>query len=326
MNFNLAVCVAIAVIIGIMVMFKSPTKSHQSTEVSSLDNLTRPCLFLTGPEITAFIKSHSFRHYLATITPLVLTQKTKGNSYHSQLQPLTVPEAGWITNCVRLIPTNPIIPVRFPWKFIRTTDKLEEGMPYTLGDTIFLPPGLTTPQSMPEYRVAHTLAHEWMHLLQRRYPKFHRSFIIRHMKFNEVSVVGDWNLGKYHLYSNPDGLQTKDRSWIFTVDNKWYLPLLLSSVSSADTSGQISLSKKSVVVIPEVSVGPITRVSSSGKLVDNIHTTLADRFHSCPHHNLYHPHEILAELGADYLMESTCGSILFDRFFQRLGRLISRDK
>jgi hypothetical protein len=51
------------------------------------------------------------------------------------------------------------------YKIVITADSCEDGMPHTINeDTIMMP------ESYPEHRVAVTIEHEKIHLLQRRYP------------------------------------------------------------------------------------------------------------------------------------------------------------
>ena len=280
-----------------------------------------PCEFLTGSQIRQFVQSPAYLTYQRTISPSVLAQKTGGMAYHHHLRPLQTSEQQWVRRCLHQLPSHPLTHSGLSWKFIGTSRTLESGMPFTLGDVILLPPGLTVPDETESRRVTHTLAHEWMHVLQRKYPKIHRRFIRQQMNFHPVQLVSGWNLPGYEIYSNPDGLQTPAESWAFTTGKRWYIPLLLTP------PGPVRLAKKSLLVSPVSNHSPTVApraVTSSGTLRNNVNTTLQHRFHSCPQHNLYHPHEILAELGADYLVQGTSGSSVFDGFYRKLARQVAK--
>jgi hypothetical protein len=278
------------------------------------DGLT--CRFLNQGEINNFFTSSPTNRYLSSITPSVFRQKTNGGTtvrrYTQLLHPMVATEQAWIRYCLSKIPTCPLTNLYLTWKFIGTSDTLEAGMPYTIGEVIFLPPSFTVKNYTPAPTVTHTLCHEWIHVLQRKFPFTHYQFITRVMGFRRVRVMGSWKLGKYQVYSNPDGLQLPTGAWVFADDrSNWYLPLLLT-VPPKDQLHKLSLQVK-------FTSKTSSQVISTGRLVNNITPVLGNRFRKCPSNHLYHPHEILAELGADYLMDGTTGSKRFDGFYQTLG-------
>ena len=64
-----------------------------------------------------------------------------------------------------------------PWKFIKLSNDLEKGMPFTLGQFIFLPERMLEDLSEnPKTNHVDTLIHEKLHVYQRIYPKVFQSF------------------------------------------------------------------------------------------------------------------------------------------------------
>lgn len=305
-NTHINVAIIIIIIISVVVFVNLSYTKYKDVTVK----------FLNTSEIQDYLRGVSTQQYFSTISPQILIQKTNGGTssgdYERHLHPLLPKERKWIRECLSTIPPNPMINSNLTWTFIGTSNKLESGMPYTVGQVIFLPPSLTSKNLSIQRTVTHTLCHEWIHILQRRFPELHYKFITKSMRFRSAQIVGPWKLGKYEIYSNPDGLQRRQGSWVFS-DNKrkWYLPLLLT----VPTTGKLTKLSLQVDLIQ----GEPARVKSRGILVDNITSILGKRFPMCPSSNLYHPHEILAELGANYLMEGTTHSSVFDKFFQILG-------
>jgi hypothetical protein len=66
-----------------------------------------------------------------------------------------------------------------PWRFAKTCDDFEGGMPHTRGDTVFLPESVVSKMLADRRLARRVLIHEKTHLLQRKHPQLAREFISR---------------------------------------------------------------------------------------------------------------------------------------------------
>lgn len=95
---------------------------------------------------------------------------------------------------------------KIPWAFAKTRgDILENGLPYTRGNIIFLPtPVLNDPERLPG-----TLAHEKVHVYQRLYPRETQAYL-RSMGYRPIKRKVD-----PLLRSNPD-----EDQWVYAQDGQ----------------------------------------------------------------------------------------------------------
>jgi hypothetical protein len=257
--------------------------------------------FLDQIQANHFLVNDDFsQKYLNLITSNknILKSKTDGGkSFRDYLQLILdwQPEQKKIlTRAVFWINTHclPIVN-NFKWKFILISDRLEKGMPFTLGDAILIPESLLT---IKFKNLVETLCHEKHHVLQRQYRREFTQFIVNNLKFRIIAI----NNLPTNQFFNPDGLQVPQKCYIIKVENKWYCPLLILTESGLQKI--------------------LYRVDKNNLILTKTLTlnSLKDLFPTCPPSQLYHPNEILAELGSKYMLQGTCGDKNIDGFFNSI--------
>jgi hypothetical protein len=170
-------------------------------------------------------------------------------------------------------------------------------MPFTLGNVIFI----SDVNETNDFR--RTLVHERMHVLQRKYTSQFNKFLEQTLHFKLVTIVGKL---PFTVFSNPDGLQLRNASWIFPDGDKWYCPFLTIK------RGNLLKLAIDVKYINKYTVEILGNVK-------NVADLLASRFPTCPTNHLYHPYEIMAELGMKYIIEGTSGNKDIDHFYHNLN-------
>ena len=111
------------------------------------------------------------------------------------------------------------------WKFMKLSPNIEQQMPFTLDDIIFLPVQMLKSMENDARFIDNcdTLIHEKIHVIQRKYKKVFNQFYKKYLgaKYVKHLIITDkWK--KLNL-KNPDGL---DVNWIYKFKGKYYLPML----------------------------------------------------------------------------------------------------
>ena len=120
------------------------------------------------------------------------------------------------------------------WNIVKVSDKIEKGMPFTLGEYIFLSDKLLLKyyedmiikNKKNIIDNCETLIHEKIHIYQRYNQLLFDKFYRKHfgsIKINNLILKKPW---KNKLLSNPDGL---DVNYVYPYDNKFFLPLLINT-------------------------------------------------------------------------------------------------
>jgi hypothetical protein len=91
-----------------------------------------------------------------------------------------------------------------PWKFIKVSDKIENGYPHTLQDVIILPASFFNKDNE---NIKITLLHEKIHVYQRLYPKETLTLLTR-LGFNKVDIINIPESISNMRRNNPDILGT----------------------------------------------------------------------------------------------------------------------
>jgi len=250
--------------------------------------------FLTKTEARDYLYySDTFKEYYNNTDTRTLKTKTGKanrsiNNYLDKLQNFTENEINTITNVIRKLPKNPLNIA--DWKFIKFSNSIEKSWPFTIDNAIVVTSDFINYSDNKDLR--YTLCHERIHILQFLFPKFFNDFIRDDMGFKMIKL-------KNHLiddtrfinYSNPDGLQTKNKSWIYKVGNKNFIPLLLLE------SGEVV--KKGLRIKIKNGVGEIVNPR------DDFNNTIAYFSQKYPYlsgSHLYHPDEILADYGSKFIL------------------------
>ena len=237
-----------------------------------------------------FVKS-----YINSIQPNILKIKLNnfryGNRFIDYFRPINIDEYNILNNIVKTLPDNKLLNGK--WKIIKTVGHLELNFPFTLGDTICLPE--------IKKNIRHTLVHERMHILQRLYNDTFNRFLINSLGFRLVVRIG---YNPSNIFANPDGFQLKDSSWIFKSQGYWWCPFLL-------IDDKLIL-KKIAYKVYWVDNNTV-KMTNIFKMVENL---LGKKYPTCPLSQLYHPYEIMADMGADFILKGTCGNSKIDSFYK----------
>jgi hypothetical protein len=136
------------------------------------------------------------------------------------------------------------------------------------------------------------------------------------MGFQQIPIRGNLSVTPF---ANPDGPQSPSRGWVFIYESQWYYPLLSMSPDG-------DLERVAIQVDP--TSWDTRGIPQAGVFSSNVYP-LSNLLHSsyptCPKHHLYHPYEILAELGAIYLTSGNTGDPKIDNFFQSLESKIIQE-
>ena len=247
-------------------------------------------------------------NYMNSIEEDTIKYKIRGstllNDYYNAFSNFTETEEYNIKYNIGRLPQNRLLD-NFTWKFVKTNENLEMGMPYTLKDIIFLPTNLIGSLIYNKYdeSFAHTLCHEAIHVLQRLYPSKFNEFIKNVLQFSYLRVLGNKPLVEF---VNPDGPQSVNGYfWCFNHNGAMYCPFL-------ELAGNGTLMKPAV---------KLDKRHNDYYFTNNKYTVvslLKKKYPFCPANHLYHPNEILAEMGANYLMYGTSRDIIIDKFYDTL--------
>ena len=261
-----------------------------------------------------FIENVWAKKYLGAIDPRVISEKLadpKRQHYWKYIEKVSGDEKSYLNKNLRQLPINPLL--TGTWKIAKTNSDLEFGMPFTLGDVIFF-----SRLNDDQTRFRRVLVHERIHVLQRKWPEKFNHFLQRKFNFRLVARRGKL---PFTVFENPDGLQLPEASWILPTNGprthtqkqslEWFCPFLVLKAPG-------DLERRAVKVTFS---GPNTVVI--GHETRPVKSILGDRFPSCPEHQLYHPYEIMAEMGMMYLMDGTSGDEEIDNFYRDLSLLTS---
>lgn len=124
--------------------------------------------------------------------------------YIDGLRDLTQNEHEYVRNLVRKVdqalkPYHKISSI--PWKFMIFTS-VENDMPHTHADIIFLPPRFFDASSYPESLALNTLIHEKVHVYQRHFPLETNLLFTKYWKYSIASIQKPQDGRSYR--SNPD--------------------------------------------------------------------------------------------------------------------------
>ena len=118
------------------------------------------------------------------------------------------------------------------WNFVKLSNKIEKGMPFTLGKHIYFSTKfLDEIVKITEYNdnknfieFCDTLIHEKIHIIQRTNEELFYNFYkndLNYINTNKINISKFW---KRLNLKNPDGI---DINWIIKYNNKYYLPMLI---------------------------------------------------------------------------------------------------
>lgn len=200
-------------------------------------------------------------------------------SYASSLRPFTSDEKAELGELVDLVDQRLGMGAKrikaIPWKFAKVTRDIERGWPHTLGDVIVLSPEFF--KSTDEYSKAETLLHEKFHVYQREFPEL-----------TEKLVVNSWNYMR--VTELPSAIDKMQRN-------------------NPDIEGNYSLYGYVVLQVynnPRPSTIAASQPMKYNASAKDPITTLSSDLSFLPFptyiHQLEHPYEIMAVMGAHLLM------------------------
>jgi hypothetical protein len=289
------------VIVGMCILFTVVLYISRQTHVYEAF-YTRNIHYLDPPDVARLVQgpslfSRSLQSYIDTLDHRTIQNKCGTGDYlqgfQSSLVKWTQKDRDIIRKRLRKLPDSSL--VHGDWSFILTDGELEHGMPFTLGTVVVLPSPL-------ERISVDTLCHERMHVLQRLYPEWFDN-MARKMGYHQVVVADDHN-SPLVSFANPDGLQKPHETWAIEHRGHLYCPQLILVDNRLKKIG-VRLQQNHSSWIRTNDTLPLQEL-------------MQDHMTSCPMGQRYHPYEILAELGAHYLMQGTSGSSEVDHLYQSL--------
>ena len=159
-------------------------------------------------------KSIVLKTYLSSIKNFTLNEKETIKFLINQ-----------IINDVNEFPT---LYYQFNWKFVKLDSNIEWGMPFTLGEYIFLPENIF---SMNDEQLKSTLLHEQIHVIQRKNQTRFNQLYDKILGFKKIdSCIKGEHLDKYRI-TNPDGM---DINWIYKCGPHWIMPMLIMNPNNTN--------------------------------------------------------------------------------------------
>ena len=204
-----------------------------------------------------------------------------------------------ITKSISILPSSPLTNIK--WVFICLKDNTEQNWPFTIQNSILCTSKFVNYLSTKQ--LSETMAHERIHNLQYLYPvPFHTLY--ESLGFIEHPINGLENI---IYYSNPDGLQLPESSWLLHYKNNIYLPIMIFKNKQV---------KKKLYCLKKDNLNRLTLINKSRqyKCEQALQSIIPETaFSQC-----YHPHEMLADLGSYYIVRHTTKNNKIDNFFKNL--------
>ena len=200
----------------------------------------------------------------------------------------------------KLLP-NPLVYGK--WEFIKLDNSIEQSWPFTIENKILVCDNLL---SRDFNSLLYTFAHERIHILQYNYSNIFHTFIIN-LGFKLKKIYGDY--GTIVNYLNPDGIQLPNSSYIYKFKNKYYLPLMVFENNNIKKYSYSIIKKNNKYII-------------NPNLKYDIKEQLSLLFPDTDVHQCYHPNEILADLGGNYILNKHIKDERFIYFFKELSEYI----
>lgn len=181
--------------------------------------------------------SKHFNNYINSIDEKMKVVKVKNYKknnfkklYLDHLSDINEKELTYISKLTRICDQklrklNLKIFFKYPWKFLKSKNSLEMGMPYTIHDMIIIPENFFTKIRLGEYNknLLDTLIHEKIHVIQRfNQNKFNSFYKISYPFLNKKINTIPKRFNKDNMV-NPD---SNNQYWTYKFDNKLYFVYL----------------------------------------------------------------------------------------------------
>lgn len=202
-----------------------------------------------------------------------------------------------------------------PWKFIKTEDSIEGGLPHTRGDAIVLSSSVlakirqSAEQQNWNINIIELLLHEQVHVVQRVKAEAFSTLYRKSWGFKRVeSISGAEKWMKMHQVVNPDAL---DLNWVWPVPGS--SRVIWPRVVFNDAAGVPNMPNDFLLVAIELDKrgsGYQVKMNSDGKPVFkdlNAETSYRKKFEIST--SIYHPYEI----AADYISDLVIYDCLLDK-------------
>lgn len=196
---------------------------------------------------------------------------------------------------------------QFEWNLVKLDNKIEWGMPFTLGNYIFLPEHVL---KLSDTQLKSTLLHEQVHILQRRHQDRFNFLYERILGFKKINYcdLGD-HLDKYRI-SNPDGM---DVNWVFKVGLHWIMPMIIMEPNNNNNHDEYG-------VLVNIKNDGYHSVNYMGSNNEPVMVPLRNLHEYCKklkrNNGIYHPNEYLAHSIEDAIYKNNKhGELLLRLFF-----------
>lgn len=258
-------------------------------------------IFLDREDGISFLgTSKVFLNYFNNLDYRTLPKKT-GNSnidinhYLDNIVNFSEANKKLITKIIKTLLPHPLVYGK--WEFVKIDPKIELGWPFTIENKIIVSDNI-----LGEYNnhLLYTLAHERIHTLQYKYPSLFEE-VINNMGFIYLPIKIDPNFITNYL--NPDGMQLSKKSYAYLYKENFYVPLMiLENNSIKKYSYKIRYNKKGYYL------------DSNKKDIKH----LTKLFGDCDHGQCYHPNEILADVGGNYILGKKINNTVILGFLDHL--------
>ena len=192
-----------------------------------------------------------------------------------------------VTKIKKVYPKIPII----TFKFIKTTNKVETGLPHTREDCIVLPENII---KYSDTDLMETILHEYIHILQKKYPESFKYLYTQIWPFVNVNKIEIPVNNKQR--SNPDALKL---TWAYKYDQKLFLP---KSELSEKYGYRLNMPNKVAIPLKQINNSKYEAQTDETIQLDDL-DGYNEKF--CNITQNYHPNEISAVLITKIILDST---------------------
>lgn len=226
-------------------------------------------------------ESNIFKTYIDNINPVTSYTKTNKivcsiNTYLRKLENFTAEEKEKILKTLNSVDNCSI--VNSKWEFVKLSTQIEKGWPFTVDNMIVLNRDVIK-SSFP--RLKYTLCHEKIHTLQAKFPIYFNKFI-ESIGYQYITIKG---INKVNNYVNPDALQIEGNCWVLNHYGELLVPLMIMS-NNRIYKKLFKIYKNRLITESSIESIPI----------------MSRKYPDAEPNHCYHPNEVLADIGARYLL------------------------
>ena len=190
------------------------------------------------------------------------------------------------------------------WNIVKVKDTLEWGMPFTLGNCIFIPASHISENNAGQLK--NTLLHEQIHIFQRKQPIiFAQLYLDLGYEYIDYLKLPP-DIEELRI-TNPDGLYI---NWVYRDKDTYFLPLILMNEKNPK-----NIEFKGLFLRKNEKYYEPVLFNNEPQLIDiNKYKQFMDKFKI--KHGLYHPNEITAHSFTDWFLDKKQINSEIQKFFE----------